>query len=65
MAQIQRDTTLLNLRVIASDIMKENLQISRIFNSVRKPVGMIHSMSYELRQLHAVKFKLKEEEAVA
>ncbi|AFU57874.1 hypothetical protein Ngar_c09320 [Candidatus Nitrososphaera gargensis Ga9.2] len=45
--------------------MKENLQISRIFNSVRKPVGMIHSMSYELRQLHAVKFKLKEEEAVA
>lgn len=28
---------------------------------MRKPVRMIHSMSYELRQLHAVKFELKGE----
>lgn len=32
---------------------------------MRKPVPAIHSASYELRQLHAAKFELKEEEAVA
>lgn len=37
-------------------------QISNMNESwMRKPIGMIRSMSYELRQLHATKFELKEE----